>query len=209
MEAETRDLVELEQLLGGNTEYDGHDDADDQDDSCSQHSDRSGRIFYTQKPPTALQSSLEWVAVRCAKSAAHLTAYHPPRRLSKKIIFFLTLQSIVVFVVLLLAITPILIPSYSNPPKHYEDLRRRSLLSTEPGRANPNNEKVFIAASIYDAKGQLAGGVWGKALVGLIDLLGPENVYLSLYEDNAESLAVDALKVLEQQITCETARNFE
>ncbi|KAF1345057.1 cryptococcal mannosyltransferase 1-domain-containing protein [Delphinella strobiligena] len=108
----------------------------------------------------------------------------------------------IVFLVLIFALTPLLFSSYSDPPKHYKDLRRRAIESPFPGGANLNNEKVFIATSIYDEGGKLAGGSWGQALADLIHILGPENVFLSVYEDNADELALGALDNLAQYMTC-------
>ena len=51
--------------------------------------------------------------------------------------------------------------------------------ATESGRGNPAGEKVFIAANIIDA--DLINGVWGNAVMELMDLIGGENVFLSLY----------------------------
>ena len=57
--------------------------------------------------------------------------------------------------------------------------------STAPGRGNPRHEKVFIAASLYDPDGELALGQWGSRVLELIDLLGPDNVFLSIYENDS------------------------
>ena len=107
-----------------------------------------------------------------------------------------------ILLVLFLSLTPLLLPSYTNPPLRYKALRWQTEQTSLPGRANVNNEKVFIAASIYDGDGQLAGGSWGRRVEQLVDILGPENVHLSIYEDNANPLAVDALHMLADRIQC-------
>ena len=99
--------------------------------------------------------------------------------------------------------TAIFRPSYTNTPAHYEVLRKRSLQSTENGRANSNNEKVFIAASIYDKGGNLVDGAWGKAVLGLVELLGPANVFLSIYENDSGAEARAAFKRFEDKVQCE------
>lgn len=192
------DKIEAEHLLGS------YNDANDYDDNCyyDDHFERASRVFYTQKPPNVLQNSVDWVTVRCAKHTAQLTAYPTPRRISKRIIFYLAIQFSIVFLVLFFAITPLLFSSYSDPPNHYKDLRRRAIESPFPGGANLNNEKVFIATSIYDAGGKLAGGSWGQAMADLIHILGPENVFLSVYEDNADELAMGALDNLAHYMKC-------
>jgi len=77
------------------------------------------------------------------------------------------------------------------------------------GRGNPRNEKVFIAASLYDRGGELAGGQWGMQLLELIDLLGDQNVFVSIYENDSGEKGQSALRELEQQIRSPKAIVFE
>jgi hypothetical protein len=93
---------------------------------------------------------------------------------------------IVISSVLLLA-TPIFRPSYSTRPSHYSG-------------SNPRNERVFIAANIVDE--DLIRGPWGKALLGLIDAIGPDNVFLSIYENDSGPGVKDALRQLEAKVKC-------
>ncbi|TKX24312.1 hypothetical protein C1H76_3415 [Elsinoe australis] len=95
------------------------------------------------------------------------------------------------------------LPSYSHPPQHYQDLRKRAVGSTTPGRANPSNEQVFIAASIYDKDGSLISGAWGQNILSLVDLLGPDNVFVSIYENDASEDASKALYAFRKQLKCE------
>jgi hypothetical protein len=82
-------------------------------------------------------------------------------------------------------------------------LERRCKNSTQPGRGNPNNEKVFIAASIYDHNGTLLAGRWGNTVVELVQLLGPQNVHLSVYENDPNDAARASLAKLGSQLNCE------
>jgi Cryptococcal mannosyltransferase 1 len=118
-------------------------------------------------------------------------------------------QTLLAITVLLVAFIAIARPSYSSPPARYHELRLRAKTSTEASRANPTNEKVFIAASIFDRYGDLARGAWGKAILNLVDLLGPSNVFLSIYENDAGPVAKAALKELEEKVTCEHTIIFE
>ncbi|KLJ12013.1 hypothetical protein EMPG_12848 [Blastomyces silverae] len=59
-------------------------------------------------------------------------------------------------------LTAIIRPSYTHPPAHYNALRQTVLNSKDPGKGNSRNEKVFIAASLYDRDGELARGRWGE-----------------------------------------------
>jgi hypothetical protein len=97
-------------------------------------------------------------------------------------------------------LTPIFWPSYTHFPPCYEDLKRIASSPGTPGRGNPLNEKIFIAAILYDRTGELASGQWGDALVQLIDLLGEDNVFLSLYENNSGRKGQQALEALSQRI---------
>ncbi|KAL8800392.1 MAG: hypothetical protein Q9200_007254 [Gallowayella weberi] len=96
-------------------------------------------------------------------------------------------------------------PSYSHPPPHYRYLRRRCEESKETGRGNINNERIFIAASLYDPEGKLVGGDWGSAVLKLVELLGPENVHLSVYEDDASPQAKAALEAMQKKISAEVS----
>jgi ribosomal protein S18 len=102
----------------------------------------------------------------------------------------------------LLILTAIFRPSYSKPPSHYQSLRQRVESSREFGRANPENQKIFIAASIYDAGGYLLGGAWGDAVLELISMLGRKNVYLSIYETTAGDTAQTAQLEFEPKVQC-------
>ncbi|KAL3443866.1 cryptococcal mannosyltransferase 1-domain-containing protein [Aspergillus insuetus] len=74
--------------------------------------------------------------------------------------------------------------------------------STTHGRGNPRNEKIFIAASLYDRGGDIAGGQWGQRILTLIDLLGEENVFLSIYENDSGSAGAGALLDFKAQVSC-------
>ncbi|KAK2877092.1 hypothetical protein FQN49_001432 [Arthroderma sp. PD_2] len=93
-------------------------------------------------------------------------------------------------------------PSYTHRPPHYNDLRSLAIGSNKAGRGNPRNEKVFITANIYDPDGSLAQSQWGKNIFQLIDLLGPENTYLSIYENDMTDKARDALNKMAEQTPC-------
>ena len=114
-----------------------------------------------------------------------------------------TLSALLGIVFALLLATAIFRPSYTSPPAHYGALRQRSLQSALHGRANPHNEKVFIAASIYDKGGDLVDGSWGAAVLGLVELLGPENVFLSIYENDSGAEAQAAFERFEDKVQCD------
>ena len=90
----------------------------------------------------------------------------------------------------------IILPSYQNPPAHYNALRDAVISSTQPGRGNPHSEKVFIATNILQA--DLIRGAWGTSVLELIDLLGEENVFLSIYENDSDPGTVEALREFRQ-----------
>jgi mannosyltransferase 1 (CAP59) len=64
--------------------------------------------------------------------------------------------------------------------------------------ANPHQERVFIAANIVDK--DLIKGAWGKALLDLIDIIGPENAFLSIYENDSGSDTKQALEELAAKV---------
>ena len=93
-------------------------------------------------------------------------------------------------------------PSYQAPPAHYWNLRDVVTSSSHPGRGNPNNEKVFIATNMV--KEDLIRGAWGNAVLELVTLLGEENVFLSVYENDSGQGTIDALKELRSNIRCKS-----
>ena len=121
---------------------------------------------------------------------------HPHRRSRTLIIVFVT------SICLLLA-CGLFFPSYSNPPPQYNALRKRvNRAPGEAGSANVNNEKIFIAAALYDREGKLVSGDWGRSVLGLIDVLGPENVHLSIYENDADEKSKAALDKFKPKVSC-------
>lgn len=105
-------------------------------------------------------------------------------------------------VVALVVICGAFFPSYSDPPERYINLRK-ALEKT--GTVNARNEKIYIAASLYDKDGELLSGPWGHAVLGLIDILGADNVFLSIYENDASEKSQQAMRELETRLTCQSS----
>jgi hypothetical protein len=123
---------------------------------------------------------------------------------SKKFRIFACVLNAVIIVVLVLALLSIadsiFRPSYSNPPAHYQELEARVHASEEPGRGNPRNEKVYIASNIIQP--ELIRGPWGESILKLIDFLGPQNVFVSIYENDSGPDTILALSWLRDQLKC-------
>ena len=113
-----------------------------------------------------------------------------------------TFTALVAFTAVLVMFTFAFRPSYTYLPDHYQALQRRCVESKEPGRGNINNERIFIAAALHDPGGTLLGKDWGSAVLQLVELLGPQNVHLSIYENDADPLAKAALERMQNKITC-------
>lgn len=64
-------------------------------------------------------------------------------------------------------------------------------------------EKVFIAANIVDER--LIRGPWGERVVELVELLGKDNVFLSIYENDSGPGTKAALQELGKKVQCKTA----
>ena len=100
-------------------------------------------------------------------------------------------------------------PSYTYLPPHYEQLRYQVKSSSHSGRGNPRQEKIFIAASIRDRHGSLAKGVWAEKILELVELLGPDNVFLSIYENDAGPVGQAALQELDEKLAFPHLLEFE
>ncbi|KAI1330476.1 cryptococcal mannosyltransferase 1-domain-containing protein [Xylariaceae sp. FL0255] len=108
--------------------------------------------------------------------------------------------------VIILIITPIFSPSYNRPPPHYRDLESRCPTGeNQEGCANPNNETVFISVSLFDPGGKLVNGAWGKTVLELIHLIGNDNVFLSIYENDGDSEEEAALDNFRTKLRCRHA----
>lgn len=114
----------------------------------------------------------------------------------------LIICTVVGIICALLIFEALFAPSYLSPPAHYHALRSQIFLSSNSGRGNPDKHKVFIAASLYDKGGRLLSGAWGKAVLELINILGSENVYLSIYENDGGPDAHNALEAFKQKVQC-------
>ena len=108
-----------------------------------------------------------------------------------------------ILLALFLSIVLFLEPSYTKPPAHYQSLKARIESSEDYGRANRENQKIFIAASLYDEGGHLLGGAWGEAVLKLINMLGNRNVFLSIYENTSGEAAQVAQYKFEKRVQCQ------
>ncbi|CAO2651578.1 Nn.00g041480.m01.CDS01 [Neocucurbitaria sp. VM-36] len=139
------------------------------------------------------------------------THYVTPRRRKRSVIrlIYWSIFSVPYILLLLVLVAGIFFPSYTTRPAHYKELRQRALKATTPGRGNPYNEKIFIAAALSEEKGHLTSGAWGRAVLQLVDLLGPENVHLSVYEDNTDAETKVSLTQFRRQANCNATIVFE
>jgi len=128
-------------------------------------------------------------------------------RPSRRLCSFCGVLSLVISILVLL--TALFRPSYTSPPAHYQSLRERVEKSEDYGRANPENQKIFVAASIYDEGGHLLGGSWGERVLQLINILGNRNVYLSIYENTAGELAQTRQFQFKRRIQCQHTMVYE
>lgn len=135
----------------------------------------------TRRRSQSLSQILPW---RAGKYSKWLGGSWKWIRLAKRCTLFLA-----IFLLLYIILTPILWPSYLRRPTHYSG-------------KNERGEKVFIAANIVDE--DLIRGDWGKQLVELVELLGEDNVYLSIYENDSGAGTKNALQELKAKVNCES-----
>jgi hypothetical protein len=153
-------------------------------------------------PPSWLSRLASRLRLTRFPDRAAYAHYVTPRRRKRSVLrlVYWTVFSVPYFLLLLVLVVGIFFPSYTVRPAHYNELRKRATKTSEPGRANPYKEKVFITVALYEENGKLVSGAWGKAVLKLIDLLGPDNVHLSVYEDNADLKTKQALAVFRQKV---------
>ena len=188
------------------------DDVFDLDEAFEQSGGSASISYANGRSANPLRAFPSWLNLfrlrprRSTKSAKKSRARRPRWRIcrpSRRCCF--AYHSMLTFVVILIAFTAIFRPSYSHPPAHYQTLRHRveSSAKGEYGRANPENQKIFIAASIYDEGGHLLGGDWGEAVLKLLDILGNRNVFLSIYENESGDPAEVAQIRFGRKVQCQ------
>ncbi|EFE32282.1 uncharacterized protein ARB_00804 [Trichophyton benhamiae CBS 112371] len=181
------------------------------DDSTSQielllGSEDDGRAFARLKEHGRRRA---WTVQRCYRCLENLLRdliLHQRRRFrcrasSPAHTLWLLLKILIFLVggfVLVSVVQAIFHPSYQQPPEHYAQLQRRILASSEPGRANQRNEKIFIAANII--REDLIRGAWGASLLELVELLGEDNVFVSVYENDSGKATSEALIELQDKL---------
>jgi hypothetical protein len=126
---------------------------------------------------------------------------HTSRRKGCIITTLNTVISTILLLIIVSILEGIFHPSYANPPPHYKYLEEYVRKSSENGRANLRNEKVFIASNIIQA--DMIDGPWGQSLIELVDLLGSENVFVSIYENDSGNSSVRALRKLASKLQCQ------
>jgi hypothetical protein len=147
--------------------------------------------FYTQLPSSDVETADTQVEQDLhQRSPAWLrkkpaTTFGIPRSNYSRLSWILAAP--VVFILALIILTPILNPSYTHKPRSYTG-------------GNPHNEKVFIVAAIVDA--DLIRGAWGDAVLELINAVGPENAFLSIYNNDSGPETKAALNNLSARVPC-------
>lgn len=196
------------------------DDIFDLDETDFQLNGASSSLYVNREQPSPrlksfLSSVLPRRLGRSLKGGLHRksqarTTRRPRRRICRPTRRTCFLFPVVVGIIVALVVgTSILRPSYTSPPAHYAALRRTIESSMEYGRGNSDGQKIFIAASLYDLGGDLLGGSWGQSVLQLIDILGNQNVFLSIYENNSGPDARIAQVKFEQSVQCKHSIVFD
>ena len=129
------------------------------------------------------------------------THHRPSCKIVRSLVLLLNSAAIIILVLIVVSILDaILYPSYAHPPTHYQLLKNAVQSSSQTGRGNPNSDKIFIASNII--KADLIRGHWGNAMFQLIDYLGPENVFVSIYENDSGPDTVTALTEFARKLPC-------
>lgn len=144
-------------------------------------------------------SSWRVIKSLCYQSRIRSTGQHRNWFEKTLIGLFATVSSVVCIAVLV----AIFSPSYTRLPPHYEVLKRRCLGSNDTGRANIRHERVYIASILYDPGGHIIEGSYGRSILKLIELLGPQNTFLSIYQSDSGISGGEALKKFESKIQCD------
>ncbi|KAJ9645549.1 hypothetical protein H2204_001129 [Knufia peltigerae] len=130
-----------------------------------------------------------------------------PRSFARR--FALFCYTFITTIVVIVLVGGVFFPGYTHLPPHYKVLKRQVLASEAPGRANLQGQKIFIAASLSDKEGKLFSGDWGRNVLELIQILGPENTFLSIYVNDSGPESKQTLEEFERRVPCEHDLVFE
>ncbi|THX03628.1 hypothetical protein D6D13_07583 [Aureobasidium pullulans] len=122
-----------------------------------------------------------WIRTESSKTSEVWSIWAHPR-----LVWLLLSPALLLFALVLM--TPIVNPSYVHKPPSYTG-------------GNPRLEQVFIVAAIVDA--DLINGAWGHAVLELIEAVGAENAFLSIYTNDSGPDTEAALEVLSQKVRCQ------
>lgn len=122
------------------------------------------------EPIRSDDSEFDELSLSYTKRASRRSYVHYLRRLPRLLAPRRLPFTLIAIASLVLIYTALFNPSYTNPPPF----------------AIPQDERVFIAANIVDA--DLIQGAWGKAIGDLVDLIGPERTYVSVFGGPTEAL---------------------
>ncbi|MCJ1310373.1 hypothetical protein MMC25_004037 [Agyrium rufum] len=133
------------------------------------------------------------------------TSFKHHKRWTTKCVFtllgYLALGIVLAFLILITS-TAVFRPSYTYRPPQYNDLKNHILASNAAGSANLANQKIYISVSLYDEEGQLMRGSWAKSVLALVDFLGSDNVFLSIYENGNGPESENALDEFKNRLSC-------
>jgi len=181
-----------------------HWDEKEEEEQEEDNDNPINRAFLYRRSRHVLRHLLQWTPFRGARYHQLPTLSHSlPRGRPWVRRLWLGIALIPILTVIVILMTGIFLPSYTHEPTHYQELRRRTLQDDLSGRANIYNEKVFIATSLYDHNGGLVAGAWGRAVLKLVQILGPENVFVSIYENDPDEIAKAGLDSFAKLLTCE------
>jgi hypothetical protein len=205
---EEHQLLNRPQLSDRNSQSDDEDVASELELETLKDGKSSQHKLFSRLPTWTHTWSTRARRRRHGKSRSPFVHFLLPsvrRRRSIPLCAVQTLAFLSYSVVVLVVLFGLFAPSYSNPPLRYVTLRREIEQTDANGRGNTYNEKIFIAAAVYDHEGELLGGEWGVRLRQFVDILGPDNVFLSIYENDADDNAQLAMKAFAESVTCNKA----
>ncbi|KAJ3494477.1 hypothetical protein NLG97_g4054 [Lecanicillium saksenae] len=158
-----------------------------------------GRATRSRSPLAAATVPLGFLGCCAARYLRRQVRCVGPRHIILLFKLYISSFAIIAFLVALV------LPSHTNPPIQYKVLEHRCGAGPSPsaGCANTHNERIFIVASIYDKNGDLLGGKWGQQLLDLVQLIGPEHAFVSIYENKNAPAGTAALDRFRQRLPCQ------
>lgn len=111
-------------------------------------------------------------------------------------------SKLILFTALIGMYVVVTISDFFFSTRPFVGVRNDIIIYNSFSRRNHSIGKVFIAVNLYQSERLLRDGSWTRTMMELIDQIGPNNVYLSIFENNSTDATPQLLQDFEKKLKC-------